>query len=305
MTKKRNTGVALLALAFIALLFNSCKKFEGDITVPAYIHIDAIEVTPQEQNAPSSEPGFYTSKIDAVQLIAYFEGDEVETTIGVFQLPCTAPVLRYGKMKYLHVIPVIKQNGSSATRISYPFYQTIKLDTVVLYPDSILNLGTFQTHYFTRQHINFLTEDYFEPTAFASHFDSTVVWVGNDPENACTGQGYGLVHIPDTVKSVNFAITDEFNIPNNYLYLEMEYITDVELYIHMIGHEVSASGNTSIKSVMCLNPNTKWNKIYINLGRTWSQFNYTNPFRIYFQAVNPDGKEHNVKIDNVKILTAK
>lgn len=293
-----------LAIALMAFSFSACKKFQGDVTVPAYIHIDSIKVTPQEHNAPSSEPGFYTSKIDAVQLIGYFEGDNAETNIGVFQLPCTAPVLRHGKMKYLHVIPAIKQNGSSATRIYYPFYQTINIDTAVLYADSVLNFGNLETHYYTRQNINVLTEDYFEPTIFSSHFDSTVVWV-SDPENACTGQGYGLIHIPDTVKNVNFEFIDEFNIPNNYLYLEMDYITDVELYINMIGHEVSSSGNTSIKSIMCLNPNKQWNKIYINLGRTWSQFYYTTPFKIYFQAVNTEGKEANVKIDNVKILTVK
>ncbi len=296
------------------LAFSGCKKFQGDVTVPAYLHLDRMVVTPQAQNAPSSEAGFYNSEIDAVQLIGYFEGDNSETTLGTFQLPCTVPVLRHGTMKYLRVYPVVKQNGISSTRIYYVYYNSVELNSVKLSADSLTNLGiydsvqriwTLQTTYKTRSQMSVLTEDYFEPTSFTSHFDSTVVWVTNDPEGACTGQGYGLVHVPDSLTTLNFYINDEFDISNSTVYLEMNYQTDVELQLNMIGFEISNDGSATSKGIMALNPTTGdgWKKIYINLTRTWSQFNYNTPFTLYFQAVNPDGIEADIKLDNVKILS--
>ncbi|MCQ2274428.1 MAG: hypothetical protein MJZ86_06500 [Bacteroidales bacterium] len=293
----------LCALTLTALAFSSCKKFQGDVTVPAYIHVDAIDIVPQEHNAPSSEPGFYTSKIDCAQLICYFEGDEKETVLGAFQLPCTAPVLRHGQMKYLRVVPVVKQDGASGTRIAYPFFQSITLNGLTLQADSVLNLGTLHANYYTRSEMNVLTEDYFEPTTFSTHFDSTVVWIDNDPENACTGRGYGLVTVDDTTKTVTFTINDQLNMGNGYLYLEMDYQTDLDLWINMWGYVLTVAGTSSMKSVMALYPNKQWNKIYINLGRTWAQFNYNTPIKIEFQAINPNGTGGHIKIDNVKILS--
>lgn len=313
MTFKKNKSILLLVALVTMLAFSGCKKFQGDITVPAYLHLDRIDVVPQAQNAPSAEAGFYNSLIDAVQLIGYFEGDASETSLGVFQLPCTVPVLRYGAMKYLRAYPIVKQNGISSTRIYYIYYNPVELNNVQLVADSVTHLGKYdsakqqwylQTNYKTRNQMSVLTEDYFEPTTFTSHFDSTVVWVSNDPEGACTGQGYGLVHVPDSVKTLNFYINDEFDIPNSTVYLEMNYQTDVELRLNMIGFEVSSEGAATSKGIMALNPNSDkgWQKIYINLTRTWKQFNYNTPFTIYFQVMNPDGIEADVKIDNVKIL---
>jgi hypothetical protein len=53
---------------------------------------------------------------------------------------------------------------------------------------------------------------------------------------------------------------------------------------------------------MTLLPNNRWQKIYINLGRTWGQYNYNTPIRLFFQAANPNKTGGKVKIDNVKIV---
>lgn len=314
MILKKNIPALLLVIFFTALAFSGCKKYKGDVTVPAYIHLDRMDVVPQAQNAPSPEAGFYNSDIDAVQFVAYFDGDQSETNLGTFQLPCTVPVLRHETMKYLRIYPVVKQNGQSTSRIYYFYYNIVELNNVKLAADSVTHLGKFdnerqqwylQTHYKTRSQINVLCEDYFEPTSFTSHFDSTVVWVSNDPDGACNGQGYGLVHIPDSVTTVDFFINDEFDIPNSTVYLELNYQADVELYVNMLGFEMGNNGALTSKGVMAMRPTTGrgWRKIYINLTRTWSQFNYNAPFTIYFQALNADGIAADVKIDNVKIIS--
>lgn len=301
----------LVVFALCMLIFSSCKKFEGDITVPAYLHIDAIDVTAQSANAPSVEEGFYTSLVDAVELVYYVEGDTSETVLGVFQLPCTVPVLRQGTLKYLRVTPVIKQNGVAGSRIQYPFYQTLKLENVVLAAEDTTHLGIKQsdgsyrltTHYLDKGAFDILCEDYFETSSFSHNFDTAnVIWEKDAPQHACTGQGYARIHVPADKQYVPFSIPIEFRPKSTqYLYLEMDYWTDTELDLFMTGFEVVGSTSSS-KSVMTLYANKHWQKIYINLGKVWSQFNYNVPIAIFFQAMNTQGIEGDVRLDNVKLI---
>jgi hypothetical protein len=131
---KKYKNIVYLALAGLLLTVTtvSCNKFKGDVEVPAYLHLDRVDIVPQAQNAPSVEAGFYTHIIDAVQLVCWFEGDGAETNLGVFQLPFTVPVLRHGVAKYLRVVPVVKQNGIAGSRIAYPYYHTIELNDIKL-----------------------------------------------------------------------------------------------------------------------------------------------------------------------------
>lgn len=310
---KNSFRILLPALA-MTLMLSGCKKFQGDVTVPAFIHIDAIDVVRQSQNAPSGEEGFYVSEVDAVELVCYFEGDEAETALGAYQLPCTVPVLRHGEMKYLKINAAVKQNGISGTRIAYPFYQTIMLEHVPLTAEDTTYLGeqtdkgwTLHANYYEKgNRLRVLAECFFEPTSFSLCTDTNVEWVVNDPQHACTGQGYGRVHVADSVQILNFGFNDstEFDPGNSrILYLEMNYKTDVPMYVQMLGFATSTAGALTSKSVMCLYPTDRWRKIYINLGRTWSQFNYLAPIKLYFQAANTDGVEGDILLDNIKVLT--
>ncbi len=312
----RNSIRTFAVAALMLLSFNACKKFQGDVTVPAFIHIGSIDVVRQAQNAPSNEEGFYTSDIDVVELVCYFEGDAAETRLGAYELPCTVPVLRHGKMKYLTINPAVKQNGVSGTHIDYPFYQPIRLEEVPLTATDTTFLGTYNestglyqlhTSYFPKgNRLRVLTECYFEPTSFATCFDSNVTWVSNDPEGACTGQGYGLVHVTAADSILTFGFTDstEFNPGDaRILYMELEYKTDLPLYIHMLGFSTTEGGTITSKSVMCINPKNRWNKIYVNLGRTWGQFYYRVPISVYFQVVNEKRIEGDILIDNIKVIT--
>ena len=71
----------------------------------------------------------------------------------------------------------------------------------------------------------------------------------------------------------------------------------------MLGFTLSTSGTATSNSVMTLYPNSQWQKIYINLGRTWRQFNYNTPITLFFQVANPDHKGGRVMLDNVKVIT--
>ena len=309
---KRDIRILLLA-ALTMLTISSCKKFQGDVTIPAYIHLDRVDIVPQSHNAPSLQTGFYSSDIDAVYVVAYAEGSMKEDTLGTFQLPFTVPVLHYGDYKYIRLYPVIKIDGVSGLRTYYTALLPIELNNVHLAADSVTNLGRYDAdlqqyyvegNYKTRDVMQVLMEDYFEPTDFSTNFDSNLVWVADDPAGACTGKGYGRIHLADTDATATVTINREFSPSSaNALYLELDYKSDVSFYIHMLGYQTNASGNTTSNSVMCLYPSAKWQKMYIMLGRTWSQFYYNVPIALYLQAVNVDGRGGDVLLDNVKLIS--
>ena len=217
-------------------------------------------------------------------------------------------------LKYLRVYPVIKQSGQAAFRVYYTFYQPTTLYNITLSPDSVTNLGTLNpdsqkwtlnANYQTRDMMDVLSEDYFEPTTFSTNFDTVLTWVKNDPENACTGQGYAMLHVADSESTKTFTCTKELSPETrNTFYLEIDYKSDLELWVQLLGFEYL--GTTAVvKSVMTLYPTDEWHKVYINLGKTWSWFNYNVPLTLFFQASNPQGVEGNVYIDNVKVISMK
>lgn len=303
----------LLSIVLTALLLGSCERFEGDVKVPAYIHLDRMDVVAQAHNAPSVEEGFYSSEVDAVYMVCYREGSRSWDTIGAFQLPCTVPLLYNGDVQKLEIYPIVKISGISGMRGYYSALQPITIEDLHLVSDSITNLGNYdatrqqwylECNYKTKNMLNVLTEDYFEPTCFATNFDSNIVWVKDDRENACTGQGYGLIHVSDTMDVVRVNMIPEFNPdPTNALYLELDYKSDIQFWVHMRGFRISANGNVTAQSVLAIKPSDHWQKMYIMLGKTWSLFNYNVPISLYLEAANIDGHGGNVMIDNVKVIS--
>lgn len=314
----------ILIVGVAVVLLWGCKKDE--VKVPGYLHLDKIGLQERADANAASPEGFLTCDIDAVELIAYWSGDEKETILGTFQLPCTLPVLRDKNITRLTLVPVIKQNGIAATRIEYPYYERIVLNDVPLVTDSTTNIGTqnaegeweVQTCYrpWTVQQIvdgqilttsdtvfKVLAQEYFEAIQFTTIFDSSKVDRTTDPNLIRSGTGSGVIVVSADKQTLDFEINNDIvcNDPTAYLYLEMDYKTDVRLSVGMKSAYYDG-GTTSTQSAMTLYETTEWKKIYINLGRLWSQFNYHSTFRVVFSALNTSGNGGNVYLDNVKLL---
>lgn len=313
-----------LPIVLVATLMGGCKK--DTVKVPGYLHLDKIDVVERADASTPSPTGFLTSDVDAVQIVAFWEGDEEETNLGTFQLPCTLPVLRDKTITRLRITPVVKQNGIAATRIEYPYYEYIRLTDVPLVTDSTTNLGvqdsdgkwTLTTTYrpWTVQQIvdgqilsvsdtlvKVLAQEYFEASQVSFVFDSGKVERTIDPNLIRSGTGSGVVNVPSDKQTLTFEINNDIvcNDPGAYLYLEMDFKTDVRLSVGMKSAYYSG-GTQSTQSAMTLYETSEWKKIYINLGRLWSQFNYNSTFRIVFTALNSEGIDGKVYLDNVKLL---
>lgn len=300
---------------FIMLIATvSCSKFDGDVTVPAFLHLDRIDVVAAASGESERTNGWYTSDIDAVQIVAYFDGDNSETNLGVFQLPCTIPVLRNETARYINVIPIVKQNGIAATRILYPFLKDTLFRDVALVSGDTTHLGQFDPlsqQYFVEvnYHPNSIVHqeffENFEPLATNIHFTQNAVeWVTNDAEGARTGNGYARIHTAKGSNNTYFEITDSIKVddPSKYLYLEIDYRSDMEFRIGLRS-PIYNGGNDQSYYAITLYPQQEWKKLYINLGRLWGQMNHYHTFHVIFNTLNSDDIDGYTYLDNVKIVT--
>lgn len=300
--------------ALTLLLVASCTR-DDDFVAPAFLHVEAIKVVPPESNPITLESGFYTSDITAVYVTAHYPGTNHLDTLGLFELPFTVPILHSGEIDYLEFFPAIKQSGVAGAQPFYTFYKpitvrksnirvgdTVYMDTLFTRSGDTLRLDTLSTTYAISLS-DVLMFELFEPTSSSLLFDS-VTWHKHAPAEACSGQGYASVHVPDSVSNVPFSIRPEFTLtnPSKLLYLELDSRSDIRFEVYMEA-AYEDGGNTDVQRVMVVNPSDHWQHLYINLGRTWSWFNHSKNFRISFAALNVNGIEGDIRIDNVKLLS--
>ena len=292
----------LFAICLAALV--SCDPFEGSQTVPSYLQIDGISVVDTPDHSWSQNEGFFSSQIDAVQITLYQEGDAAETILGTFQLPCKVPVLREGSMKYLRITPVVRQNGIASTRIYYPYYKEITINDVSLKADSTTSLGSLLTQYQPQTKV--VWHEFFEPAQLTISLDTTVERIVREPDTVLSGQGCGVVRVKSDQVEVNFWTDTTFSVydPSAYLYLELDYWSDFDFSVGMKCMNTNTNSE-DIQSAMTIyqSKTPGWNKMYINLGRTWSWFNHYPTFRLYFTVFNAEGREGKLLLDNMKLLT--
>lgn len=300
--KIRNTLLPIFLLSIIALLI-SCGRFEGEQEIPSYLTIDAIQVEDDPSASFSYYDGFFSSEIDAAQVIVYFDGDAAETNLGVFQLPCKIPLLREGTAKYVQVTPVVKQNGIVSTRIYYPYFTIPEINNVTFAQDSITSLGTLKVKY--RPLTTVKWKEFFEPQSFSFLLDpDTVITVIDNLDTVCSDYGCAVIRVPADKKNINFWIDQPILLesPSLITYLELDYMSDVPFSIGFNNPKLEGGSNV-IQSMMVVTPSPHWQKMYINMGKLWSQYNYYPQVRLYFTILNDSGVAGNLYLDNMKVVT--
>lgn len=296
---KRNLFYPIVLLT-LALLYG-CQ--DEPYSVPSFIHLDGIGLTIPAENAVTSDTGFYTSDIAAAYVVAHMPGRSAVDTIGLFTLPFTVPVLYSGPLDYIDIFPAVQQSGSSKALPFYTFYRSLRLTGKSLVEEDTLDLGWLETTYNLKVD-DVLGQQTFEPWGGSLQFDSTLQRVTDARSEARTGVGYGRVHVAADESSKAFAINNSYTVNDatKLLYLELDTRSDKDFEVYM--HSAYRSGGSEDKlSVMVVRASKDWQHLYINLGRTWSYFNYNSTFRLSFSALNLDDTEGDVRIDNVRLLT--
>jgi hypothetical protein len=279
-------------LPILLFALQSCEKFSGDQSIPAYVKIDSIYmVTTAAQGSASQHITDAWVYVD-------------DNLIGVFQMPANFPVLKDGK----HTVTIfagIKKNGIATTRTAYPFYAPITME-VNFKPDSTISLGTLHTTYLSTA--NFLLIEDFENAGIA--LDSTPrssFGIHKTPAGsplAFEGVHSGIVSMDTVKKELELVTHAAYKIPLAPVYLEMNFNINTDL---IVGTVVYIGTSVVQEPVITLVPtNGKWKKIYIDLTNALNVYSGGTGFKVYltnnFTSTALNGQ---ILIDNFKIVTQK
>jgi len=280
-----------LLIALVLLLF-SCGK---DVEAPAYLEVKGF--TLEAAVNPTNNHGELTHNFSDAWV--YIDGD----LLGVFELPCRLPLNDEGYKK-ITVIPGIRNNGISATKMRYPFveqhieYTTlVRNETVIIEP---------KTRYYAD--LFFWIED-FEDAAVKidnSIYSKATLEKGNDPEILQYGNYYGLVKLNATSDSIWDAVTSElWNIPKGRpVYVEIDYYNTNSV---LTGLKAVGPQGFNANPFILLNaqkPNEiVWKKIYIDFREIVGYSVNFNQFQLMLTAVLSETTEDRfVCLDNIKLI---
>jgi hypothetical protein len=284
-----------LFLVFISSLlllpfFQACKKLNPDEPIPAYIHIEKINI---KTNAPLQ--GSNSAKISDAWV--YID----EKLIGCFELPITFPVLYEGTHQ-VKIRPGIKVNGIAATRAPYPFYE-IFVQTIELQKNTKLNLNPVVS-YLPSTKFNFMEN--FEgvgitlapgPAGTADTLKQTF-----NKKNVFEGLGSGYAHLKKNQLNFQCVSNTSYVLPKLGLpiFLEFNYKCN-----HTFVAGIYAHTNTSTKEipVIGINPTENWNKMYVYLTPTISGEGNATDFNVFFSMYNQEAEDSVwLLIDNIKLV---
>lgn len=282
----------ILIILLLPVSFNSCEKFSGDQTIPAYLSIDSIFL-----NTDYATQGSASHRITDAWV---YVGNEF---LGAYEMPARFPVLRQGKQKIM-VYPGIRKNGIAATRSGYDFYAPVEKE-MVLTPDSTSRLGKVQTSYTNTT--RFVWREDFEDVALSLDTTSrSTAWITLTASSDSTFEG---VHSARVVLDGDHDFfeaqcREEYKIPNAPVWLEMNYNISNPL---VVGVVLYATSTLYQVPVITLNPTDgQWKKIYIDLSNSLYAFNGMLSYRVYMGTFKDPGLEKGILLmDNLKIVTRK
>jgi hypothetical protein len=282
----------LTALFFTLIVLSACN--DGDDGIPAYISIDAIELT--------VKPGQGTASHKITDAWVRIDGE----LIGAFELPATFPVLKSGSKEVI-ISAGIKVNGISATRSEYPFFIPF-IATAELIPGEITSIENVVVSYDDKTTF-LLMENFNGNTISIDTTSSSEVRIQriDDPElifhyQSELNQYSAVASLSGDALRFECASTNNYNLPKGGkpVFLEMNYRNDHNL---TVGLFVNLQGQVIQHPILVLNPSPEWNKIYVNLTPTISNFALSIEFRIFMGLVKDLATENaTIYIDHLKLL---
>src|SRR6185312_466056 len=294
---------------------SSCNTFDPPLTVPVYGHIDSMHLIVPADSL--SELGTAASFIPYVWV--YLD----DNPIGVFQTPCTFPMVASNGMHTVEVYPGVTPVGANSPAAIYPFYQfysaqinmqqgnTYKIKPVIRYFSWVhfpylMNFDNFTAGQQPTGNGKYSIINYHGGGNKSGASDTSMIVVsgklafqnksgmvivdGRHPYYA------GLTWPSDTLS---------FNNSNIPVFVELNYRATTLFAIGMFGN--NGNGDTSSQSgpIAIVYPTTGWKKMYISLNNTiYPSFKMPRQ-NIYFamKLDSIDGhKTDTLLLDNIKIL---
>ncbi|PZF72411.1 hypothetical protein DN068_13745 [Taibaiella soli] len=271
-----------------------CNVINPEEKIPNYIHIDSFTY-----EAPSySSYGSASHKITNVWI--YFNNNPV----GVFDLPCTIPVI-VDQPGTLTVVPGIDYNGMKSGEVTYPFYAS---DSVHLTPNpGVVQNFAPKTGYIATSKMLW-TEDFELGNSFSKFNGDTSLVRTSDPDKVFEKKYSGYVYL-DTAFEVSENISSNSAtfkpVIGSTVYIELDYKSTAPL---QVGLETDfTNADPHYEYIGGFNPHPdSWNHVYIDATDFINAYEGYQ-YRVVVGTGLPDGTQNQgwILIDNIKIISYK
>lgn len=269
----------------ILLLSGSCRNY-GAAEPAFFIMPTAVSVQPEAGQGSGSHA--------ITDLWLYVNGQFQ----GCYPASGRLPVMSQNKQARVQIFAGIRNNGISTTRVPWPFYRMLQIDTLA---EQGVNVERPLTFSYSSAATFTLTEDFeggvvqhftpegalFEEAPAADSFEGRSMRMKLDPA-ASTGR---------------IRTASAYALPrnNSNVYLEMNYKTNALFHLGVI----DAQGRE--RAALVVNPKNDWNKLYVQLAQVVSEEPASEEFRLYFRIDRLEGQhaDPTVFLDNIKLVFIK
>lgn len=283
----------LSIFGLLFFIFSSCVKNNPD---PSWIEVNKWTLEENSQDTPE-RMGVLTHNFTDASV--YVDGK----LLGIFEVPFKIPVLKSGNTS-IELLPVIKDNGISATKAVYPLVEKYEIN---------VNLEQNKTTI-----INPVTRYYNQTSCWKIDFEDPAVQIDADPNNTANiltetnnpiviyGNSCGRIRLNSTLNRFFGITNEEITISKgNDTYLEIDYYNTNELNtgIRLINEDGTYKDNINIQLNKQNLTEIKWKKIYISLREVITNSGNAKKFKIFLDAIyNSTYNDTDVFIDNIKIV---
>lgn len=281
-----------MVLLINLFLLSSCKKYKP-AEAAFFIKPEAITVTPT-----STTQGSGSHKITDLWL--YVNGKFQ----GAYPTGNLIPIITKNENVKINILAGIKNNGISDTRISWPFYDFITIDTLVESGITINRPITFKYNPNTK----FEWMENFEGPGYTliksvgnvnGGGTSAVTWGTCAPSDAFEGKS-AVVDLSGmftgAVAQLESSVTHTLPLASANVYLEINYKCSERFEVGVI------SGTTS-KEAIFVAPSERWNKIYIQLADALNRTPTSTAQKVYFKMIKTeDNPSPKMYLDNIKVI---
>jgi hypothetical protein len=283
--------IELYAFVMVLLFIGSCDLDKEPI--PAYIHIKPFDLDINSNQGTKEQ-----------QLTdAWISSAETGDFLGVYELPATFPIIADGNTDLI-IEPGILENGIKVTPNIYKFMTRFET-SVDLAPGEIDTIQPI-TRYDPR--VIFRYQEDFNSNNSLDLVIDTSIMINTDSfsaqEGAFEGSSVGFV-LDENNPKIEVATSTQIELPTegDVVVMEMHYKNDGILQVALLGYEDNNS-TPVLTYFFALNPQSSWNKIYIDLTGTLIQYGTRfKTFRILFGAQLPQGQTTSTYlIDNIKVM---
>jgi hypothetical protein len=282
-------------LVWCGLFWQSCNTINKPTQVPTYIHVDSFNFVKN----PAIPNISLSHQINSVWV--YYNNNP----IGIFDLPCTFPVITNGTGQ-IECYAVIAVDGQNNLLGQYPYYQP---DTFTFAPQP----GKIITHECTTSYYSDVvvrTISNFDQGATNFYLDAgnipmTVVSANLASEDSLvfegTGSGSILLTNPGVDSSVDSCVA--FTIPPGVSFIEFNYKNDnLPFYV---GLQSNLQGGVSDAPYYLAGvyPSSTWQKFYLKCSDYTAEYTGLS-YNLYIKVSLPFGSAPGrVLLNNIQLIT--